>query len=74
MKTCDFCGKEADTEGTSITGCYCIDCLRLTRSECLDAIRRIQRRNVQNVNYKGKVTKEQYDAALENLMHPPDSR
>lgn len=66
MELCEFCSKEADTEGTSMTGSYCIDCLRLTCQECSDAIKKLQKRMPKNI--RKITTKEQYDDALNGLV------
>lgn len=75
MEECEFCGKKADIEGTSVTGAYCIACLRLTQSECSAAIKILQERKRErktNVGQpKEKVTTEQFENALENLMKGP---
>lgn len=45
MVQCDYCGREVeDTESTSEVGHYCIDCHRLTRDNCNEAIRELKRR------------------------------
>lgn len=73
MGICELCGKEADTESTSMTGCYCIDCLQLVRCECLEAIRKLQKgarkRRINKANTNK--SKEQYEGALSNLMQGP---
>lgn len=72
IEECEFCGKEAETEGTSVTGAYCIDCLRLTQHECSVAIKQLQeRKRGRKTKVKEKVTKEQYDNALAALRGGP---
>jgi len=70
---CEFCNKEADTQGTSMTGAYCVDCLKLTIAECRDAIKQIKERNLGKSRVKAKpITEEEYNQTLQRLMNPPD--
>lgn len=73
MDRCELCGKEAEVKGTSMTGAYCIGCLRLTIAECKDAIKEIQARKPGEKQHSAskKITQEEYDNALQNLMNGP---
>lgn len=73
MEICEFCGKEVeDTQGTSMTGAYCIDCLQLTISECKSAIKQLKERQREKPKPKDDSSiEEKYGNALANLLHGP---
>jgi len=74
MEACEFCNLEKDTEPTSMVGCYCIDCHRLVIDESKDAIKKLQGRKGGIRKRVGSITKDQYDNALDALMHSPEGK
>ncbi|MCJ7459307.1 MAG: hypothetical protein MUP17_09970 [candidate division Zixibacteria bacterium] len=79
MEICEFCGRETEgTQGTSMTGAYCIGCLRLTIKECQNAIKELQeRKHNQGKDLKRKISTEgnsvdkAYNDAFKNLIEGP---
>jgi len=76
---CEFCDKDNKiVRGTSVTGCYCKECLNLAISECKRAIKDIEefkKSKSSRVSTKTKITTEdlaelekEKDVALEKLL------
>ena len=50
MKICEFCGKEKETESTSIVGSYCIECHKINIGQSREAIQEIKMRLLSEKN------------------------
>ena len=43
MEICELCGKLVhNVKGTSYTGCFCSECLRLVAFECIEAAEELE--------------------------------
>ena len=71
MEQCEFCGRNVKkTEGTSFVGMYCIHCHRLNRAESLDAIKRMQGKQIAKSKkvIREEVKEQEMKKALNGLI------
>lgn len=72
MPICEFCSKEVEAiKGTSMTGAYCIDCLRLTVHECQQAIRDLKQGQSKRQTVSDDAIDQSFNDALQKLMKGP---